>query len=427
MAATGEQQSSTMPPNSAAADQAIPTLELEWRRPWMYRKQLVAIFNPARYSIIEASTKAGKTIGALTWLLEQAMLGGKEGQNYWWVAPVSGQAEIAFRRLKLGLDADIFFSTRSPMKVTLANGAAIWFKSADKPDSLYGDDVFAAVMDEASRAKEAAWHAVRSTLTFTKGAIRIIGNVKGRKNWFYRLARRAEHTDNPAVLQYHKIIAADAVAAGVLTAEEVADAKAMLPELAFRELYLAEATDDGANPFGMDAIRDCIKPGLSPLPVVAWGWDLAKSQNWTVGIGLDRNGDVAKYRRFQKPWNLTMDIILHETGFAPALVDSTGVGDPIVEKLQTEPGTNFIGYKFTSPSKQQLMEGLALGIQRRELGYPDGDIRYELEQFEFQYTRNGVVYRAPEGMHDDCVCSLALAKMCKEQNRGIELWERLAG
>ena len=44
-----------------------------------------------------------------------------------------------------------------------------------------------ALCDEASRMREESWHAVRSTLTFTQvDQIRIIGNVRGRKNWFYR-------------------------------------------------------------------------------------------------------------------------------------------------------------------------------------------------------------------------------------------------
>jgi hypothetical protein len=66
------------------------------------------------------------------------------------------------------------------------------FKSAEKPDNLYGDDVYAVVIDEASRVRQESWHAVRSTLTATRGPVRIIGNIKGRKNWFYDLARKAE-------------------------------------------------------------------------------------------------------------------------------------------------------------------------------------------------------------------------------------------
>ena len=38
------------------------------------------------------------------------------------------------------------------------------------------------MIDEASRMKEDAWTAIQSTLTATRGPVRIIGNVKGEKN-----------------------------------------------------------------------------------------------------------------------------------------------------------------------------------------------------------------------------------------------------
>ena len=44
--------------------------------------------------------------------------------------------------------------------------------------------------------KEDAWIAIQSTLTATRVPVRIIGNVKGKKNWFYLLARRALSTAN---------------------------------------------------------------------------------------------------------------------------------------------------------------------------------------------------------------------------------------
>lgn len=67
------------------------------------------------------------------------------------------------------------------------------------------------------------------------------------------------------------------------------------------------------------------------------------------------------------------------------------------------------GFKFTSPSKQQLMEGLAVAIQQENIRYPAGPIKAELEVFEYESTRTGVKYSAPSGFHDDCVCALALA------------------
>jgi glucose dehydrogenase len=110
---------------------------------------------------------------------------------------------------------------------------------------------------------------------------------------------------------------------------------------------------------------------------------------------------------FQRSWRETIRLIRDVTE-VPALVDSTGVGDPVLEELQA--GSKwFEGFKFSSQSKQQIMEGLAVAIQREEIAFPDGPIRHELELFEYEYTRTGVRYSAPDGFHDDLVCALALA------------------
>lgn len=379
----------------------------------MYAKQEEAIFCPERYAVVEASTKSGKTIGCIAWLVEQAWHG-RTGRNYWWVAPIYGQAKIAYRRIKNGLTAGSFTKNDSELTITLANGAVIWFKGADNPDSLYGEDVYAAVMDEASRCKDEAWFALRSTLTQTRAPVRIIGNVKGRKNWAYAMARRAEAHEPD--MRYTKITAYDAVAGGVLDADEIDDAKRQLPENVFRELYLAEPSDDGGNPFGIDAIQACIAP-LSTRQSVAWGWDLAKSVDWTVGIALDSGGATCRFERWQSPWEQTIADIARHTD-RPALVDSTGVGDPVLEALQRQ-SSLFEGLKFTPSSKQQLMEGLAVAIQQGQVTFPAGPIVSELEAFEYEYTRTGARYSAPQGMHDDCVMALALAVRHSQRGRAF--------
>jgi len=387
--------------------------EFEYLRPRLYPAQQQAIFDcvdpagvAARYALIEASTKAGKTAGCIIWIFEQAFVQGRAGGNYWWVAPVYPQAKIAFRRLKRALDQNLYESNESELTITLPNGARIWFKSGDNPDNLYGEDVYAAVLDEASRLKEEAWIAVRSTLTATQGQIRIIGNVKGRRNWFYKLARRAEVGESG--MAYAKLTAMDAIAGGVLKPSEIEDAKRVLPEAVFRELYMAEASDDQGNPFGISHIAACIGPLSAERPVVI-GVDLAKSVDWTVVIGLDRTGKVCGFSRWQGPWENTQREILHLAGRTPTLIDSTGVGDPIVERLQALRKNVFQGYHFSASSKQKLMEGLVVAIQQREITFPDGPIRAELDLFEYSYTRTGVRYSAPEGYHDDCVMALALA------------------
>lgn len=388
-----------------------PENDLGYTRPWLYDKQLGAVFNPCRYSCVEASTKAGKTVACIAWVCELAILSEKRNRNYWWIAPVSDQSDIAFRRIQDALPPSMFETNLSRKYITLKhNGSRIWFKSGDKPDSLYGEDVYGAVVDEASRVKEESWHAIRSTLTATKAPVRIIGNVKGRANWFYRIAQAALK-DESGEMYYEKITAYDAIDAGVLDPQEIEDAKKIYPPDVFKELYLAEPGDDGGNPFGISNIYACIKPLSKGKPVV-WGWDVAKHNNYTVGIALDDSGHVCRFHRFQDTFDVTFTKMVKFTDGGQALMDSTGSGDQLMERLHIEGHSNFKGQLFGGwKAKYDLMVGLAAAIHNQEIGFPEGRIVEELEAFEYYSVPNSDrwVYAAPSGFHDDCVDALAMA------------------
>ena len=390
-------------------DEPVVVDRLEFRGSQLYPVQFDAIYDPARYALIEATTKAGKTAGCLVWLIEKAARG-QQGWNYWWVAPVYPQATVAFRRAIAGMTPGMYEKNETELRIDLPNGTHIFFKSGEKPDNLYGEDVYAVVLDEASRMREETWVAVRTTITKTRAEVRIIGNVKGRRNWFYKMARKAEAGEQGHA--YHKITWRDAVAAGILDEAEIDDARRVLPEQAFKQLYEAEPSDDEGNPFGLDKIAACRIEELSKLPVACWGWDLGKHQDWTVGIALDRNGHMVRFVRFQRSWDETKKQIIAETLGKPALVDATGVGDAIAEELVKK--GNFSAFVFTQRSKQELMEGLMSAIQQRKVGLTNETLLNELESFEYEFKGRdgrftGVVYSAPPGSHDDCVCALALA------------------
>lgn len=448
------------------ANNAGPIRSIKYRRPPLYPEQQQGIFCAERYAIVEASTKAGKTVGCLAWLIEQACLRGGPDRIFRWIAPTYNVARIAFRRACRGIPEKWRTVNITRQEVTLRNGSIIQFMGGEKPDLIYGEDVWACVVDEASRCKEDVWAAVRSTLTATRGPCRLIGNVKGRKNWAYRLARAAESGRDD--WRYAKITAEDAARAGVLDWAELTDAQATLPKAIYDELYLCIPNEDGGNPFGMTYLTGCVGP-MSKLEPVVWGWDFARSHDWTVGVGLDKYRRVCRFHRWQAPWPETIRRVREATMDTPAAIDATGAGDVVkdyvqraraseippkaepekhpvatlfdggrLDEVEHEPVvvdmktarelstllqvSNFEGYVFTAKSKQYLMEGLAVVIQGYEITIPEGQdtagamssndpahILNELEAFEYEYTRTGVRYSAPEGLHDDCVCALALA------------------
>lgn len=368
-----------------------------------YQKKIID--SEARFTITEAATKCGKTFSHIYWLFREAHKG-NYGYNYWWVAPVFGQAEIAFNRMKkLVRSNPLYIINLTKLTITTPLGTIIQFKTAQDPDNLYGEDVYAAVFDEFTRAKEESWHALRSTLTATKGKCKLIGNAKGKKNWGFKLGVKARAGEKG--YEYHRITAYDAVEAGILDIEEVEQAKRDLPELVFKELYLAEPNEDGSNPFGIEYINQCFRKAEKGI-TIAHGVDLAKSIDWTVNIGLDGNGHVSYFDRWQSSWGDTTEKLKVSLKGKKVAIDSTGVGDPIVEELQRSL-SDIDGIKFSSQSKQQLMEGLASAIQQGKISFDNEILKDELESYEYVYTRTGVKYSAPSGMHDDTVCALALA------------------
>jgi hypothetical protein len=410
-------------------------MRLNYEFPVLYEEQSKAINCPQRYSVIEASTKSGKTYGCIIWLLNKATehadikegiclcntegRGCQSGKIYWWVAPVFAQAMIAYSRSKRLLNQTYAKANDSAMSILLDNGAEIFYKSAEKPDNLYGEDVWAVVVDEATRMREESWIAIRTVVAATNGPIRIIGNVKGRNNWAYRLARMAEKQEDDNWL-YSRITAQDAIIAGILTVDEVAEARLVMPDRVWSELFEAIPSEDGGNPFGLDFIDSCIVETITPKDPVAFGIDLAKSVDYTVVIGLDEDANVCRFDRYQRDWGSTERFILEEVGDVPTLVDSTGVGDPILERMRTE-RPSIEGFKFTNTSKQQLLENLAVQIQQKAIGFPENEIALELREFGYELTRNGARYEALSG-HDDCVMALALASWQQRDIPGWGIW-----
>jgi phage terminase large subunit-like protein len=204
-----------------------------------YQKRIVE--SDKRFTVTEASTKSGKTFSHIFWLFEEAHKG-QPGYEYWWVAPVYSQADIAFKRMARKVaESGAYIINLSKLTITTPVGTVITFKSADNPSTLYGENVYAFVFDEYSRAKEDAWFALRTTITYTHAKGKFIGNVVA-KNWAWDLARKAESGSDPE-FEYFKITAYDAIEAGILTLGEVEQAQKDLPARMFKMLYLADFSE----------------------------------------------------------------------------------------------------------------------------------------------------------------------------------------
>jgi len=362
--------------------------------------QQVILDSSSRFRVVMCGRRFGKSELSQVEMISNAL----KGYQVAYITPTYKLAKTFFEKLTQVIP---FENNKSDLIINFPNKGSVEFFTGERLDNLRGRKFHLVVIDEASFIPnlEDGWlNSIRPTLTDYKGKALFLSTPKG-KNYFYSLFMKGGEDwqsfkfttyDNPYIDK-----------------SEIDDARRQLPEAVFEQEYMANPMENAANPFGSNKINECIKP-LSNLQPSYYGIDLAKSFDWTVIVGLDINGAVCYFNRFQKDWKQTKETILTIDRSKPVMIDSTGVGDAITEDLQKSFST-MNGFKYTASSKQQLMELLASTIHNNEVSYPSGYIKDELDIFEYQYTATGVRYNAPTGYHDDCVNALALAVKCKNE------------
>ena len=317
-----------------------------------YQKKI--LFSEARFTITEASTKAGKTYSHIIWLYGMAhSFSDGNNKNFWWVAPVYNQSKIAFKRLRRYLvKTKLYRFNESDLIIYCPNGAEIHFKSAEKPDNLYGEDVYAAVFDEAPRARPEAWYALRSTLSSTEAPCKLIGNFGGISNWVHKLKDNAK-TDKE--YEYFKVTCWDAIAEGILSEEEVLQAKKDLPEKIFKELYEAEASEDSGQLINNESILKIFSNTHLESGEKYITADIARlGRDKTVIFVWDGFRVVDSIIKEVSKVNESVDLInflkeKHNINTSNIIVDEDGVGGGVVDYLKC------IG--FTNNSKPLKVNG----------------------------------------------------------------------
>lgn len=359
--------------------------------------QLQVIKEKKRFNVLCCGRRWGKSTFAVNLLCETALEGNPAG----YFTPTYKLLEGTFNDCLKALQP-IIARKHDNKKIELITGGSIEFWSLDNEYAGRSRKYARAILDEVAFAKNLfnVWmEAVRPTLTDLKGDGWMLSTPKG-KNDFHKFFLRGRGEEQWMSWQM------PTSTNPYIDIGEIEDARKDMPELAFAQEYLAEFSENIANPFGSNFIKQCTFE-LSKESPVCFGIDLAKSFDYTVIIGLDRFGSVCYLDRFQKDWRQTKSVII-ALPKVPILIDSTGVGDPIFEDLYAH-GLNIEGFKYSQTGKQQLMEGLATAIQQRKITFPDGVITDELNIFEYQFSISGVKYSAPQGYHDDAVNALALA------------------
>lgn len=375
--------------------------------------QLTVHNSDARFRFLCCGRRWGKTLLTSKELFLASMIPGK---RYWIVAPTYSLAEKAFREVY----RDFMFyhhekiekASESEMKIKLKNFTIIECKSADNPESLLGEGLDGMIIDEAARIKDDIWHQyLRPTLADKQGWLLAISTPRG-SNWFSRGYYDGQSKNDKFIESWNFTTADNPY----IAREEIALAKATLPERTYRQEFLGEVLSDIGGVFRN--IRDCIRGELLDAQAgehYIMGVDLAKYQDFTVIVVIKkRDGQVVYFDRFNEiDWSLQEKRIINvweKYRRCNVVIDATGVGDRVYEELaKTIP--NLEGFQIKGSNKNELIDNLSLMIENKVIGFPEiPELINELNIFEYTVTAAGN-YRleAPTGYHDDIVIALALA------------------
>lgn len=363
----------------------------------------------ARFRLLACGRRWGKTkVGAVETILQA--LKAPEGSVIYCVAPTFSHSRKQWKEILYYLPHQLITRiNRAEHVIEVVGNREFAFKSADSPDSMRGDRVYFAWLDEGSLMAEERWtHEIRPALMDTRGGAIFTGTPKG-KNWYFQLFIKGQEKRDG-----FESWCFSSYTNPYLDRREIDEFRATMPELAFRQEILAEFLDDVGSVFRN--VRAHIAGTLEePSAGKAYymGVDLAKTRDFTVICVLDNDGHLCAFDRFsQLDWVFQLKRIenLALKYRARVVIDSSGVGDPIYDALRRR-GLNVSGFKFTNETKKDLIENLSLMLDNGQITYPDVPVLVnELQLFGYTVSPGGVIrYTAPEGYHDDCVIALALA------------------
>lgn len=304
--------------------------------------------------------------------------------------------------------------SESERRIDAPGGGMIAVRSAHHPDSLRGEGLDLAVLDEAAFMEPRVWSQIlRPMLATTRGSALFLSTPFGR-NWFYDLFQRGLKAQFQPEWQSFWFPTASNPN---IDAAELESIRRMTSEHIWGVEYRARFDDDSGQVFR--GLRAALDTEPAPRPVqgrlYVAGVDWGREHDYTVIVIIDaeQRRMVALDRFNQIGWRLQrgrLRAICDRWQPQQIWAEANSFGSPNIEALLEE-GLPMRSFTTTSKSKSPLIEALALAIERRFIRLLDHPVLLEeLASYSLQrLPGGGYRYGAPPGMHDDTVMAAALA------------------
>ena len=240
----------------------------------LHEKQLEVLKSKARFKVVAAGRRAGKSYLACIMLILEALKDKNEHgidlkhKEVFYVAPTLQQARDIMWNLLKDLGKDVIRDTHeNTSTATLVNGRRITLKGSDRPDSLRGVSVSFVVMDEYAFMRPETWDLIlRPTLADSRGSAMFIGTPSG-KNHFYHLWTEAG--SGKEEFSEWEAFHFNSLDNPILAEEEINHARATMSHQAFRQEFEASFSNAGGGAFKEDDIQYGDEPDADGFTFVA--------------------------------------------------------------------------------------------------------------------------------------------------------------
>lgn len=387
------------------------TLTVHLPRP--HPEQRRVIREASRFNVLACGRRWGKSTLGVNRLVQPAIGGGPVA----WFSPTYRMLTEIWRDVRRALAPITARVDVQQRRIELVTGGVIEMWSLDQPDTARGRKYRRVVVDEAALVRDLAdvWGMVlRPTLADYQGDAWFLSTPQGRNGFAVMYDwGRDPHPAHAEWTAWQMPTAANPY----IPPAEIEAMRRTLPERTYAQEIDAVFLDDAGGVLRRvrDAATATARERAEAGHAYVFGVDWGKLSDFTVVSVIDstRSAQVALDRFHQIDYAVQMGRLraLAEQ-FQPVAIiaERNSMGEPLVEQAIRE-GLPVQPFTTTNASKAQVIDGLALALERGELAIlPDPIQLEELMAYEAERLPSGLVrYGAPAGLHDDTVMALALA------------------
>ena len=392
----------------------------------MRRDQWEIATHPAKIKVLSMGRRWGKTVLGGSVSLAAA----SQGAQVAWIVPIykNGRSLWKWAENAVGLLQKHRLATVNKSERLIEfpiSGGSFGIYSADNEDAIRGEKFHLVILDEAARISETAWtDAIQPTLADYGGDAILISTPRGR-NWFWQEYQRGI---GDGVYQRSWTAPSSANPSSLIRAA-MQMAKGRVSEDTYRQEWMGEFVESGGmvfrnvrdRAFGQQQEYQAGRQYVS-------GVDVASSVDYTVVSVMDVADKRLVYQdRFNRVDYPVLEdrlkAIYARYKMTAMIIEANSIGQAVIDHL-VQAGLNIIPFTTTSTTKQVIIQNLQSAFEHAEITiYQEPVLIGELLSFESKRTASGgFSYSAPDGMHDDCVMSLAIGWYSVNNSKSAALW-----